>query len=44
MSGLLTGTAFTKVFPAIDTQNGGSSSLQGTVVAIYVGQPLILHL
>lgn len=35
MSGLLTGTAFTKVFPEIDTQNGGSSSLQGTVVAIY---------
>ncbi|KAK0650716.1 Sugar transporter STL1 [Lasiodiplodia hormozganensis] len=36
MSGLLTGTAFTQVFPSIDTQNGGSSSLQGTVVAIYV--------
>ncbi|OMP86578.1 Sugar transporter STL1 [Diplodia seriata] len=35
MSGLLTGTAFTKVFPEIDTQRGGSSSLQGTVVAIY---------
>ncbi|GME29248.1 sugar transporter [Neofusicoccum parvum] len=35
MSGLLTGSAFTKVFPEIDTQNGGSSSLQGTVVAIY---------
>jgi MFS family permease len=37
MSGLLTGTAFTKQFPEIDTTNGGggSSSLQGTVVAIY---------
>ncbi|KAJ9634208.1 hypothetical protein H2199_009092 [Coniosporium tulheliwenetii] len=35
MSGLLTGSAFTKQFPEIDTQNGGSSSLQGTVVAIY---------
>lgn len=37
MSGLLTGSAFTKQFPAIDTTNGGggSSSLQGTVVAIY---------
>ncbi|KAK6063357.1 hypothetical protein SCUP515_12473 [Seiridium cupressi] len=35
MSGLLTGTAFTAAFPAIDTTNGGSSSLQGTVVAIY---------
>jgi MFS family permease len=35
MSGLLTGTAFTAQFPQIDTQNGGSSSLQGTVVAIY---------
>lgn len=37
MSGLLTGTAFTKQFPEIDTTNGGngSSTLQGTVVAIY---------
>ncbi|RGP61469.1 putative sugar transporter [Fusarium sporotrichioides] len=37
MSGLLTGTAFTNTFPEIDTtENGtGSSSLQGTVVAIY---------
>lgn len=35
MSGLLTGAAFTNQFPEIDTQNGGSSSLQGTVVAIY---------
>lgn len=37
MSGLLTGTAFTTQFPEIDTtENGkGSSSLQGTVVAIY---------
>lgn len=37
MSGLLTGVAFTKQFPEIDTTNGGggSSSLQGTVVAIY---------
>jgi MFS family permease len=37
MSWLLTGTAFTKTFPEIDTtSNGhGSSSLQGTVVAIY---------
>lgn len=37
MSGLLTGTAFTKQFPAIDTTDSGngSSSLQGTVVAIY---------
>ncbi|KAK2781292.1 hypothetical protein FQN53_000636 [Emmonsiellopsis sp. PD_33] len=37
MSGLLTGVAFTNVFPEIDTTNGanGSSSLQGTVVAIY---------
>ncbi|KAF9891517.1 hypothetical protein FE257_003984 [Aspergillus nanangensis] len=37
MSGLLTGTAFTKTFPEIDTTNGGngSESLQGTVVAIY---------
>lgn len=37
MSGLLTGVAFTKQFPEIDTTNGGggSSSLQGTTVAIY---------
>lgn len=35
MSGLLTGAAFTKVFPSIDTTNGGSSTVQGTVVAIY---------
>lgn len=33
MSGLLTGSAFTKQFPEIDTTPGagGSSSLQGTV-------------
>ncbi|PKS06200.1 hypothetical protein jhhlp_007517 [Lomentospora prolificans] len=37
MSGLLTGTAFTRTFPEIDTTEGGngSASLQGTVVAIY---------
>ncbi|KAH6684041.1 general substrate transporter [Halenospora varia] len=37
MSGLLTGRAFTNTFPAIDTTDTGhgSSSLQGTVVAIY---------
>ncbi|KAI0512570.1 general substrate transporter [Xylaria bambusicola] len=37
MSGLLTGAAFTKQFPEIDTteSGNGSSSLQGTVVAIY---------
>ncbi|KAJ0135775.1 hypothetical protein HZ326_21208 [Fusarium oxysporum f. sp. albedinis] len=37
MSGLLTGTTFTNTFPEIDTAAGGngSSSLQGTVVAIY---------
>ncbi|PLB54776.1 sugar transporter, partial [Aspergillus steynii IBT 23096] len=37
MSGLLTGDAFVKTFPEIDTTEGGngSSSLQGTVVAIY---------
>lgn len=37
MSGLLTGDAFTSRFPEIDTTSdgGGSSSLQGTVVAIY---------
>ena len=37
MSGLLTGEAFTAQFPEIDTNPGahGSSSLQGTVVAIY---------
>ena len=33
MSGLLTGAAFTKTFPKIDTTSGGngSASLQGTV-------------
>ncbi|KAJ5094320.1 hypothetical protein N7456_010181 [Penicillium angulare] len=37
MSGLLTGDAFTATFPEIDTtsKGHGSSSLQGTVVAIY---------
>ncbi|KAL5351307.1 hypothetical protein ACLOAV_003161 [Pseudogymnoascus australis] len=37
MSGLLTGSAFIAQFPAIDTTHGGggSSSLQGLVVAIY---------
>ncbi|KAI9035882.1 sugar transporter [Aspergillus affinis] len=37
MSGLLSGDAFVKTFPEIDTTTGGhgSSSLQGTVVAIY---------
>ncbi|GAB1217460.1 hypothetical protein ATERTT37_006699 [Aspergillus terreus] len=35
MSGLLTGSAFTRTFPEIDTERGGSASLQGTVVAIY---------
>ena len=37
MSGLLTGDAFTARFPEIDTtdKGNGSSSLQGTVVAIY---------
>lgn len=37
MSGLLTGRAFTTQFPSIDTtaRGSGSSSLQGTVVAIY---------
>ncbi|RDW91960.1 MFS sugar transporter-like protein [Coleophoma crateriformis] len=37
MSGLLTGQAFTQQFPEIDTTSTGhgSSSLQGTVVAIY---------
>ncbi|KAL4739861.1 general substrate transporter [Aspergillus similis] len=37
MSGLLTGDAFVRVFPEIDTTAGGhgNSSLQGTVVAIY---------
>ncbi|KAF2019169.1 MFS transporter [Aaosphaeria arxii CBS 175.79] len=37
MSGLLTGSSFTRQFPEIDTTKGGngSSSLQGTVVAIY---------
>ncbi|XHG01024.1 hypothetical protein AWENTII_004430 [Aspergillus wentii] len=37
MSGLLTGDAFVRTFPEIDTTatGHGSSSLQGTVVAIY---------
>lgn len=35
MSGLLSGQAFTTTFPEIDMAHGGSSSLQGTVVAIY---------
>lgn len=37
MSGLLTGSAFTSIFPEIDTTGDGhgSPSLQGTVVAIY---------
>jgi len=37
MSGLLTGSAFTRQFPEIDTtaEGNGSASLQGTVVAIY---------
>ncbi|KAF2091332.1 general substrate transporter [Saccharata proteae CBS 121410] len=35
MSGLLTGISFTETFPAIDTTRGGSSTLQGTVVALY---------
>ncbi|KAL1389041.1 hexose carrier protein [Phyllosticta capitalensis] len=35
MSGLLTGSAFTARFPEIDTTKNGSSTLQGTVVAIY---------
>lgn len=37
MSGLLTGDAFTRTFPEIDTTDGagGSATLQGTVVAIY---------
>lgn len=36
MSGLLTGRAFTKQFPSIDTTyRNGNSSLQGLVVAIY---------
>ncbi|KAL4922365.1 general substrate transporter [Aspergillus aurantiobrunneus] len=37
MAGLLTGDAFVRVFPEIDTTEGGNgdSSLQGTVVAIY---------
>lgn len=36
-SGLLTGPGFTRQFPQINTTSGGhgSSSLQGTVVAIY---------
>lgn len=38
MSGLLTGAAFTKQFPEIDTSEGGtgSASLQGTVVAVRI--------
>jgi MFS family permease len=32
---LLNGKAFTAQFPEIDVLNGGSASLQGTVVAIY---------
>lgn len=35
MGGLITGNAFLRVFPSLDTSTGGSSSLQGTVVAIY---------
>ncbi|KAE8358943.1 hypothetical protein BDV27DRAFT_168961 [Aspergillus caelatus] len=37
MSGLLSGDAFVQTFPEIDTTTGGhgSSTLQGTVVAIY---------
>ncbi|KAG2414953.1 hypothetical protein HFD88_006141 [Aspergillus terreus] len=37
MSGILSGDAFTRTFPEIDTtaSGHGSSSLQGTVVAIY---------
>lgn len=36
MSGLLTGAAFTRQFPEINTTTGnGSDSLQGLVVAIY---------
>ncbi|EED17669.1 MFS sugar transporter, putative [Talaromyces stipitatus ATCC 10500] len=35
MSGLLTGDAFTRNFPTIDITRGGSSTIQGTVVAIY---------
>lgn len=36
MGGLLTGKAFTQQFPSINTVSGnGSSSLQGTTVAIY---------
>ena len=37
MSGLLTGQAFTRTFPEMDTTEGagGSASLQGLVVAIY---------
>ncbi|BCS20819.1 sugar porter family MFS transporter [Aspergillus puulaauensis] len=37
MAGLLTGDAFVRTFPEIDTTEGGhgNSSLQGTVVAIY---------
>lgn len=35
MSGMLTGDAFTRTFPEIDLDNGGSASLQGLVVSIY---------
>ncbi|KAF2762229.1 general substrate transporter [Pseudovirgaria hyperparasitica] len=37
LSGLLTGDAFTRTFPEIDTRAGagGSATLQGTVVAVY---------
>ena len=35
MGGLLTGAAFTRTFPTIDTLKGGDATLQGTVVAIY---------
>jgi MFS family permease len=36
MGGVLTGTAFTKQFPTIDTTTGnGNATLQGFVVAIY---------
>lgn len=36
MGGVITGTAFTKQFPSIDTTTGsGNSTLQGFVVAVY---------
>ena len=35
MSGMLTGDAFTRTFPEIDLDRGGSASLQGLVVSIY---------